>query len=93
MPTPENDRPRFTRGRNLSLSDIERLLAAGRLYADAGGRQPWQLRRNGATKRWKREASRFLIPVKAGLKTCGSIDQNHLTPDGALTTPFYVSDK
>ena len=41
------------------------------------GRQ-WDLRRNGATKTWKTRPSDFRIPVKAGLKSYGYIDQDNL---------------
>jgi hypothetical protein len=35
----------------------------------------WRIRRNGATKLWKRDAERFAIPVKAGLKACCTITE------------------
>ncbi len=47
----------------------------------------WQLRRNGATQTWKRDPSRFRIPVKFGLKGYEAItetfptDQLRIAPD------------
>lgn len=35
---------------------------------------PMRWRRNGATRRWKREPSRFEIPVKHGLRSYDRID-------------------
>ena len=53
----------------------------------ANGRY-WKLRRNGATKTWKRDSNRFRIPVKAGLRS-----HTYLTQDTDFTTDFIVSKK
>jgi hypothetical protein len=49
------------------LTDLERALSHGCLWVRLNNGRYWKLRRNGATKRWKRNAERFRIPVKAGL--------------------------
>ena len=55
--------------------ELEAALDQGRLFWDRGpGKNNWRLRRNGATKTWKSDPSRFYIPVKAGLETCGAIE-------------------
>lgn len=62
---------------------IERALADGLLWARMGNGNLWRLRRNGATKLWKRDATRFEIPVKAGLKACARISQDsEIVPEG-----------
>ena len=57
-------------------------------YGKTGKAQPrvktWEWRRNGATKRWKREPDRFSIPVKYGMYDFGHITENdhiHLAKD------------
>jgi hypothetical protein len=54
---------------------IETALAAGHLWALVGNGRYWRLRRNGATKTWKRNPAKFRIPVKAGLKTYGEVTE------------------
>ena len=50
-----------------------------RSYGPRGGEKTtievW--RRNGMTRRWKRDTSRFEIPVKYGMYSYGTIDQNN----------------
>ena len=49
------------------LFDIEHALSHGCLWIKMANGRYWRLRRNGATQRWKRDANRFRIPVKAGM--------------------------
>lgn len=37
-----------------------------------------RLRRNGQTRLWRRSPDRFLIPVKAGMKSCGHCTDRNL---------------
>lgn len=56
--------------------DFDAALDAGRLWVRSRGRGKWyRVRRNGATKRWKRQPGRFRIPVKVGLRQCLAIDE------------------
>lgn len=57
------------------LTEIEAALDAGNLWVLIGSSRYWQCRRNGATKRWKTRPLAFRIPIKAGLKATGSIDE------------------
>jgi hypothetical protein len=57
--------------------DIETALDAGGLYVAMGNGRWWPLRRNGATKLWKKDAARFRIPVKAGLRTYAAITETY----------------
>lgn len=59
---------------NYTLAQIEKLLDSGNLEAEMNNGRYWTIRRNGATKTWKRDAARFRIPIKAGLRACGSIE-------------------
>lgn len=55
--------------------NVEEFLDQGLLYVGMNNGRWWQLRRNGVTKRWKRDKDRISIPVKAGLKTCVRITE------------------
>lgn len=60
----------------LTLEEIESALKTGQLWLMMGrGRVTnyWMLRRNGKTKRWKRDVTRWEIPVKGGLRECVTI--------------------
>jgi hypothetical protein len=60
-----------------SFAECETALDTGKLYAAAGSNRYWLARRNGATKRWKRDATRFRIPIKYGFRGTGRIE--HIT--------------
>ena len=59
-------------------ADVEAALDGGKLFLAMQGGRWWKARRNGATKLWKREPDRFVIPVKAGFKATGRVDQTWL---------------
>lgn len=59
----------------MTRSEKEQALDAGKLYVRIANSW-WRLRRNGKTQTWKREPSRYRIPVKAGLKTYGALDEH-----------------
>jgi hypothetical protein len=44
-----------------------------RVSSRASAARYWKVRTNGATKLWKRDAWRYRIPVKAGLKVYSEI--------------------
>jgi hypothetical protein len=56
-----------------TLKQVEQALADGLLWARMGNGNLWRLRRNGANKLWKRDANKYEIPVKAGLKSCARV--------------------
>lgn len=61
-----------------TLAEIEDALDTGYLWAavnrgiDGEGRY-WKARRNGKTKRWKRDTTRFEIPFKTGFRVTGTV--------------------
>lgn len=59
----------------MTRQEIETALASGNLWAAMRNGRYWRLRRNGATKLWKTRPDEFRIPVKAGLKSYGHIDE------------------
>jgi hypothetical protein len=60
----------------ITRANIDALLDAGRLEVEMTGGRWWRIRRNGATRRWKRDASRIYIPFKAGFRTTGAITES-----------------
>lgn len=58
------------------LCDIEKALDSGHLFVALNNGNYRQARRNGATRRWKRDPARFYVPIKYGFKGYGYIDQD-----------------
>ena len=54
-------------GVRLTPDNVDELLDGGRLEVAMAYGRWWRLRRNGATRRWKRDPRRVRVPVKAGL--------------------------
>lgn len=78
----------------LTRDNLESMLDSGRMEAAIrmGAGKPdrwWRLRRNGATKRWKRDPDRFEIPVKAGLRATTRITDADVLPDGTINPSFF----
>jgi hypothetical protein len=72
----------------ITLDNIDALVDAGRIevmveFARNG--KParwWRARRNGATKRWKRDATRIALPIKAGMYFYSQIETADFTNGG-----------
>ncbi len=60
----------------MKLKEIEAALDAHEVWAAMHGGKYWLTRRNGKTKIWKTRPDDFYIPVKAGLRSYGVIDQD-----------------
>lgn len=60
----------------INLADIEAALDGHSLYVAAGQGRFYLARRNGQTKRWKREPDRFRLPIKYGFKSCAAIEHD-----------------
>lgn len=61
-------------GENPTLKEIEYALDHSMLWVAVGSRGAhWLCRRNGKTRLWKREPTRFEIPYKTGFKGYGII--------------------
>lgn len=55
-----------------------------------GAKQLWWIaRRNSATKRWKRDANRIRVAIKAGLSYYNCIDDTDFVSDGSLDPARY----
>jgi hypothetical protein len=60
----------------ITRDNIDTLLDAGQLEVLMSSGSWWRIRRNGATRRWKRDASRIYVPYKAGMYTYGAITES-----------------
>jgi len=75
--------------REITRDNVEHYLDHSLLYAGMRNGRWWQIRRNGATKRWKKDASRIRIPVKAGLRSCTAITESDFNPEGFINTENF----
>lgn len=62
----------------VGIGVLEAELSGRRVYVEMSHGRYWQVRRNGATKRWKKTPNRFAIPVKAGMKIYATICDDNL---------------
>jgi hypothetical protein len=78
----------------MQLSQIETALDAGEMFAVMANGRHWRIRRNGKTQTWEKSPERFRIPVKAGLKVCGEINQDSVIVFGEMNvtrdTDFFI---
>lgn len=74
---------------SITRDNVEQLLERRMIMANIGRGKWWEIRRNGATKRWKRSPEKFRIPIKAGLREYGYIDESHFGPDGILDPALF----
>lgn len=72
----------------LTRANVEAYLDKGELCAQMGNGRWWRIRRNGKTQTWKRDATRFRIPIKAGLKAYGDISDDNVY--GGFIDPSHV---
>ncbi len=75
---------------NVDRYSIETALAAGHVWAAMRNGRYWRLRRNGATKLWKTRPADFRIPIKAGIKSYGYIDQDSTVTAGVLSAGDFI---
>lgn len=74
----------------ITRENIDKLLDARRIEAAMRDGKWWRIRRNGATKRFKRDPMRIRVPVKAGMKSYYTITEADFGADGVLSTNFRV---
>lgn len=75
-----------------SPASADRLVADGQLFVRMSNGNYWRCRRNGATKRWKRDPMRYRIPLKAGLKVYTEISNTTLIGDGFASNALFVRE-
>jgi hypothetical protein len=63
---------------------IDAMLDAGKIETAMRNGKWWRIRRNGATKHWKRDANRICIPYKAEMNVFGQITESDFDAYGVL---------
>jgi hypothetical protein len=59
----------------ITKQNIDALLDAGLVEVHMKNGNWWKIRRNGQTKRWKRDTNRIKVPFKMGLYGYGAITE------------------
>jgi len=74
----------------ITRKNVDKLLDDGKIFVALNNGRWWRIRRNGATKLWKRDASRIRIPFKYGLYGYGAIDGGYFRhDDGTLMADYF----
>ena len=60
----------------ITRENVDELLDTGQLQIHMKNGNWWDCRRNGATRRWKKDTSRIYIPFKYGFKFYGNITEH-----------------
>jgi len=73
----------------MTLFELEFALDSGHLQLDWSDNGKWHtVRRNGKTKLWKTDSTRWAIPCKTGFKDCFTVatkfHDGHVQPDSSL---------
>lgn len=68
-------------GEPITRDNIDSLLDNRGIQAHMSNGRWWVIRRNGVTRRWKRNAKRIAIPYKAGMYTYGLITEKDFVPE------------
>ena len=67
-----------------TLEQLETALDSGLLEGRMTNGRWWRLRRNGQTKRWKRNPERFRLPIKAGFRVYDAFTEADLPLNSAF---------
>jgi hypothetical protein len=73
----------------ITRANVDQLIDARKIQVAMNNGRWWTIRRNGATKRWKRDAKRIYIPYKAGMYVYGAIRETDFLPGGELNSGAY----
>jgi hypothetical protein len=75
----------------ITRENIDSLLNSGKIEIAMRNGNWWRIRRNGATKHWKRDALRIYVPFKAGLSSYGNLTERDFdhNPGNALNPNFF----
>ena len=79
----------------ITVSNIDALLDAGEIEVAMANGNWWKVRRNGATKRWKRDASRIRTPLKMGFRGTACVTELDFRhgPNGDALNPDHFRIK
>lgn len=72
----------------ITRANVDELLDARRIEVRMNHGRWWAIRRNGATRKWKRDPARIYIPFKVGFKGYGTITELDFDEHGNLASHF-----
>jgi hypothetical protein len=75
-----------------TLANIEQALNNHSLWMRVANDKYWLCRRNGNTKRWKRDTDRFAIPLKCGLYVYNTITNDSDVGEWYNTRAFIICE-
>src|SRR5882672_534162 len=77
----------------IERAEIDNALDTGQIFAQMNDGSYQKMRRNGATRTWKKSPERLVVPFKHGFRGFGRITERHLI-DGHLHPDYFrhVSD-
>ena len=73
----------------ITRENIDSLLNSGKIEIAMKNGNWWRIRRNGATKHWKRDALRICVPFKAGLYMYGNVSESDFIHNGDSLNPNF----
>jgi hypothetical protein len=74
----------------MTRDELETALDRGRLQMQSVGGRWFDIRRNGATKTWKRQPGKVEIPCKVGFRECFHLEGERLQIDLPWTWNYSV---
>jgi len=76
--------------KRITRKNIDKMLDSGKLFVAMRNGNWWEARRNGATKTWKRDATRIRVPFKMGLYGYGAVETSDFDNEsGALCSDHF----
>lgn len=80
----------LTEPQYITRENVDSLLDRGQIEIQMKSRAWWSIRRNGATKHWKRDPARIYIPFKYGHKFYGYLTEvDFMGPNGSLLLEYF----
>jgi hypothetical protein len=73
----------------VTRGELDKLVDAGQVFIRMKSEKWWQIRRNGKTRTWKRNANRFALPFKYGLYGYGTITEADLLEGNRLNPEHF----
>lgn len=62
----------------MTREEFEQALDAGKIRTRLRFGALWRTKRNGKTKTWKKDPTRWEVPIKIGLKEYGTVDRHNV---------------
>ena len=73
----------------ITRDNVDSLLDRRQIEVAKSNGRWWEIRRNGATRTFKRDANRIEIPFKAGMRGYGTISQSDFLPNGVINPDTF----